>query len=837
MKIRFTFIFLFLYCIQFIEAQNQPSNLQDNYSGILSIPSQPANIADNRYKLDINLVSGFNSSYNNYIALKGHTMGWWSSQTPWANYVSKDSSANAFQDPAFQDEYLFERLNGDNKSIHQSTDIMGPSVLYTIDDKQGIALSWRVRTMANIDGLGEDLARIIYNDRNIPDFFRDSANGLPATLLQNERLSMANMSWAEYSLGYGRVVYDEHKHFLKVGGAFKLVQGFHAAYVEFNDMSYQLNEKDTVTIFQTRVNYGRSKSYDPSDPDFFTQYKFDSRMAPAFDIGIIYEFRPNGEKYKYDMDGEYERWMHDKNKYKWRVGFSITDIGQIKFDKADGSGDYIMDVENWDISNLGITDFESFDSVIASVSTLAPNDERTFTMQLPTAISFQIDYNIWKGFYANFTPYWSIYNNANPTKVHNISSYSLTPRFENKWFGASLPFSYNNYGNTAMGLFIRLGPITIGTTDFVPYIASSNIFGFDGYFSLRVPLFRAGKPSDRDDDKVSDKKDDCPEVPGLLIFNGCPDIDNDGVPDIYDDCPTDSGLVEFRGCPDRDGDGIIDRYDECPDLKGILAFNGCPDTDGDGIIDPLDSCPDIAGLIFFHGCPDTDGDSIIDSEDLCPFHAGPKENGGCPDTDGDGIFDYLDECPELAGPKENNGCPWPDTDGDGVLDIDDRCPLNPGPKENFGCPYTDTDGDGILDKDDECPNVPGVIENNGCPLIEKEDLVIINTAFSNLEFITGKAIISNQSLSSLDELADLLNKKVEWKILLSGHTDNVGDEKANLILSKRRAEAIQDYLMGKEVARERIKVEFYGESKPIESNDTPEGRQKNRRVEMEIQFE
>jgi outer membrane protein OmpA-like peptidoglycan-associated protein len=203
----------------------------------------------------------------------------------------------------------------------------------------------------------------------------------------------------------------------------------------------------------------------------------------------------------------------------------------------------------------------------------------------------------------------------------------------------------------------------------------------------------------------------------------------------------------------------------------------------------------------------------------------------------DGIFDYLDECPEKAGPLANNGCPWPDTDLDGILDKDDRCPNNPGPKENDGCPYVDTDGDSIFDKDDDCPNVPGVRENNGCPLIEVAEQEIINTAFSALEFLSGKAVIRDESFASLDELAALLIKKPDWKLKLSGHTDNVGGEQANLILSKRRAEAVQDHLAEKGVEKERIKVEFFGETKPLESNDTPEGRQKNRRVEMEIQFE
>ncbi|GET45265.1 OmpA family protein [Capnocytophaga felis] len=143
--------------------------------------------------------------------------------------------------------------------------------------------------------------------------------------------------------------------------------------------------------------------------------------------------------------------------------------------------------------------------------------------------------------------------------------------------------------------------------------------------------------------------------------------------------------IKFGG-KDTDGDGVFDKDDECPEVPGLKEFNGCPDTDGDGIADKNDACPEEAGLKEFNGCPDTDGDGIADKDDACPEVAGPKELNGCPDTDGDGVADKDDKCPEVAGPKENAGCPWPDTDGDGVLDKDDECPEVAGPASNKGCP-------------------------------------------------------------------------------------------------------------------------------------------------------
>ena len=145
----------------------------------------------------------------------------------------------------------------------------------------------------------------------------------------------------------------------------------------------------------------------------------------------------------------------------------------------------------------------------------------------------------------------------------------------------------------------------------------------------------------------------------VAINFGGKDTDKDGVYDRHDDCPSVPGLPEFNGCPDDDGDGIENSKDACPNAAGLLEFNGCPDSDGDGIADPNDACPDVAGLAKFNGCPDSDGDGIEDGKDACPNAAGPRKFNGCPDSDGDGIADPDDKCPNEAGPSDNSGCPNP----------------------------------------------------------------------------------------------------------------------------------------------------------------------------------
>ena len=207
------------------------------------------------------------------------------------------------------------------------------------------------------------------------------------------------------------------------------------------------------------------------------------------------------------------------------------------------------------------------------------------------------------------------------------------------------------------------------------------------------------------------------------------------------------------------------------------------------------------------------------------------------DSDGDGVFDDLDECPNVVGTKDNKGCPWPDSDKDGLSDNKDECPKIAGPIENRGCPYGDTDGDGLNDNEDECPKTSGPVTNKGCPIIEKKDQEVVDVAVKNLEFKTNQTVIQQISFPSLNTLVEKLKEKENWILNLSGHTDNLGDDDANMILSKNRSEAVKQYLISQGISESRIKVNYFGETKPIADNNSSEGRQKNRRVEFVIGFE
>lgn len=177
-----------------------------------------------------------------------------------------------------------------------------------------------------------------------------------------------------------------------------------------------------------------------------------------------------------------------------------------------------------------------------------------------------------------------------------------------------------------------------------------------------------------------------------------------------------------------------------------------------------------------------------------------------------------------------------DDDNDGVANKFDKEPNTPkGALVNASGEQieelVDTDGDGIPDKYDDCPEEYGTWSNNGCP-VSKETTQVIREISRAIYFNTGKNTIVKTSYGHLDRLVELMQRNKEFAISIEGHTDNVGDKELNLKLSKDRAVAVKEYLTEKGIDASRISSEGFGDTKPVENNDTEEGRAKNRRVEI-----
>jgi OOP family OmpA-OmpF porin len=223
------------------------------------------------------------------------------------------------------------------------------------------------------------------------------------------------------------------------------------------------------------------------------------------------------------------------------------------------------------------------------------------------------------------------------------------------------------------------------------------------------------------------------------------------------------------------------------------------------------------------------------------------------DRDGDGFSDLDDRCPGrpagVTADPSRPGCPAPDVDGDGFADHLDACPTVPGVAHTDpakqGCPPEppppppDSDGDGIIDAADACPNERGVHQQDpskdGCPRVRLEKEIKQIRIIQRIEFEYDEAALTAGSHDVLEDVRAILAEHPEITLIeIQGHTDNVGGEGYNEKLSEARAQTVLQWLVDHGIEASRLRAIGYGKERPLDTNDTEEGRQQNRRVEFHI---
>lgn len=315
----------------------------------------------------------------------------------------------------------------------------------------------------------------------------------------------------------------------------------------------------------------------------------------------------------------------------------------------------------------------------------------------------------------------------------------------------------------------------------------------DSYYFLGIGAAFGGGPYDTDKDGLLDGDEE-----KLGTNPEDPDTDHDGLTDgdevkIYHTNPLKA---------DTDGDGLTDG-----DEVNVYKTNpNNPDTDGDGLkdgdevntykTDPLKA--------------DTDGDGLSDGDEVVKYHTDPLKV----DTDGDKLSDGDEVNIYKTDPTKA------DTDGDGLRDYDEVMVYKTDPLK------IDTDGGGVNDGAE--------VKRGTNPLDPSDDIVKVGVPIilEGINFETGKYNVTPGSAIILEKSLKTLVDNPDIQVEISGHTDNVGSDASNLKLSQRRADSVREWFISRGVDPARITAKGYGESKPITSNDTPEGKLKNRRIEF-----
>jgi outer membrane protein OmpA-like peptidoglycan-associated protein len=799
-----------------------------NWAGVAAVSQNPA-IADNRYIADVSLGAFSMAAANNTSGVS-------------YKHIFFNTIFNQSNNSGFFGDNLFTDMSGSlrSPSVFKATkraQIQGPgSFLFSFGKKNrnAIAVSYHINYLKSS------------NTGNV-DFFNYAANFASETALPfdkkvflNQSFNSTAIAWADYGITYSRVLFDNGINLLKAGATLKVLHGLGAAFVAVDNANITFyNKYKTVYFNNTSVKYSRTEQFSTNE----LKFRNVAGLTAGADIGFVYEWRPKISSYTYTMDGKKGLRPRDMDLHRIAVGFSITDIGVINFKRVPGSGNFVLDgyyTSNDELNdNYSISNALTFDAFLGKYAKPDAKTPEKFKVVLPMRINGFMDINIIKGFGVNIAA--RIYPKMSEKLVfaQDVTTFTITPRYDITWFGAYLPISYDVYNNANLGLGLRLGPVNIGTQNLLGFFMNKGVYNGDVYATVHVPIPHT-RPRDKDRDKVSNRKDVCPEIPGTFETRGCPDNDKDGIDNLIDKCPDDFGPIELNGCPDSDGDSVIDKNDSCPQIKGLVQFAGCPDMDEDGIPDRLDACPKIFGPKETQGCPDRDSDGVPDREDDCPDDVGIKAHRGCPDTDKDGVPDIEDKCPTKKGDPDHHGCP--DTDGDLVFDDEDLDINNPGLIENRGAPDTDTDSDddGVPDIEDKCPWEKGEKLYKGCKRPQQSKPLVGESLYDYLIFEeddheispVSKQVLRQFAAGKINELNTTSGQS--WVIMLKGYADKREgiSEEDRESLSEKRMRKVSDYLISLGIPAEIIQGTFVGSSESVAPSDIESNRRKNRSVSI-----
>ncbi|MDZ7899988.1 MAG: DUF5723 family protein [Arcicella sp.] len=492
-KIRSLFFFLFFPLVS--NAQQWLGISGSNYAGTNSVYNNPANLADSRYKLYVNLVGNDLFFANNYV-------GWNAPYSPFQLFTNTaaDEYRNSKKVIIFKNAYYDINTGGGPFHANLLDDLRGPSALFTINDKHSVGLLTRVRTILNFNGVSEPLAEAIR--------LGTDTSSLKNQLFKLSETSLNINSYAEVGLSYGRVLKDDDEDFIKVGITVKRVIGLYSSHINIQEADYEIvndptdlalppkRKKQILNINTLKADFGYTTEGAYKNANLSPSWALGNQSAGAgwgVDVGIVYEYRPDNRKYTYRNKGV-ARLDASKNKYEFRVGIALLDIGGISYNNPNYVRNWEVDVKNKTFNSADVSMINGSDDAYKRINDVIGlsdlNSQSDFITGLPSSFQINMDYHFRDKFYVNSLWVQGL-RGSQSTSMKMPSSLSITPRWEGKWFEVAMPFVlFDNYNAFSFGIGGRIGPLFLGTDNLGSILNINHPRSTDIYFGLSLPIFR-----------------------------------------------------------------------------------------------------------------------------------------------------------------------------------------------------------------------------------------------------------------------------------------------------------------------------------------------------------
>ncbi|HEV2483598.1 MAG TPA: DUF5723 family protein [Puia sp.] len=362
---------------------------------------------------------------------------------------------------------------GDENKLYQftlSSEIQGPSFRLSLGGQQSIGLDIAARGYVNI--------------RNLPGATAENAwaylkeNDLWNQALSDNSTRLNMMGWLQYGLTYSAILFDDGNNQWKAGIQLNYLQGIVAAYARNTHLNYTLDSSQ-IAFANSSVDYGRT-DYD-SYRKIGDYGNLNHGHGFGVDLGVVY------------VHASDTRAPED---YDYRLGLSVMDIGAIDLNR-NAAAFHLQTAggvfDHWDqqalMSNTAID--KTLSAVFYQGDSSASRTAGHFRMALPTAISVQGDYRVTAHYYVNATIVKGL-GHGNRPGVVQPDIYSVTPRYESRWWDVSIPFSLLYYGawRARVGLAVRAGYVFFGGDAPVGLLSLGNMQGVDAYAGVRFFVFK-----------------------------------------------------------------------------------------------------------------------------------------------------------------------------------------------------------------------------------------------------------------------------------------------------------------------------------------------------------
>lgn len=449
------------FCFTQVVAQNFSGFSSGNYAGVNGVFSNPANVADSRYRFDLNLFSLQTLAANDQASF------------------SLRNISGGFKGDSLKNQ-VFGKDAGPASGMMQ-VELRGPSAMFTIGRKNSFAVTTRARMFANITDIDGKLF-----DKISEDFNNDPS--LPYTISSTRNMRFAVNAWSEFGASYGRELFNNGSHFIKAGVTLKYLSGAGNGYIAIDNFNGTIDQDVLLQDAYLRNTTGSiSTGFGGINFSGMDAGDLLNGKSAGFgtDIGFVYEFRPGGS-------------LLNSKAYKLKLGAALLDIGSIRYEKdMDRSGSYNLDItgnERFSLQELNELDVDDYNAFFESrpqyFTPSSQNSVDNYKVALPTTLQLEADYHVIKGFYVNAASQIALAGNAK--KAYNARTYSgftVTPRYELKRLGIYVPVNYNSLTKFNAGASFRFGPLFLGSSSILTSLMGESKQA-DFFFGFRIGLLK-----------------------------------------------------------------------------------------------------------------------------------------------------------------------------------------------------------------------------------------------------------------------------------------------------------------------------------------------------------